>query len=632
MFLSKIWFILVALVASVAITVALVAPRSASRQLASAEAQSLDRAQYAAEQQLKNDAIRWITQIAKLGRDAVLTETLENATRNVGETDALNETVKGRLGSLVPDIDGRGIRVLGAVDGNGRLVGRIGEGENDKGAQPMGGLEVMADALRGYMSDDVWGAEGKLTRVAAAPVLSKTRDKIVGAIYVGLDTGDRMVELWKKNLGVDVAVLLNGQVLSSTVPEGALGSLAGRVAEHRSDIKSAHRTKAFTLPHGRDELLAVAAPFTGQAAALDAYYVLMVKQAQTSGPLELLASTTKEDLGWAVFPWLRLGAGVVLLIGLGLFLQRREMERPLHVLRGDMQRLARGELQKLDDSRHPGRFGAIARDVNAALERFVHGDPSAEGRPDGRKDLSTLLNDRANRSVDLPPLPPLGSTPGGFGPQTTPGGFGPAPTPVSFQGPAPTPVGFPGLSTTPVSFGPTITPAMAMPTGPLPGALPAGRPSSPPLPGPPRPPGAPMAPLASTSSPSVPMVPPYAPSSSPTDEATPTPTAPMPVTGGLSAGAFPQNKTDDQPTSEMNGTSGAEGDTDAAHFREVFAEYVALRSQTGESTRGLTLEKFTERLRENRATIMSKYDCTGARFAVYVKDGKAAIRATPVKT
>lgn len=66
-------------------------------------------------------------------------------------------------------------------------------------------------------------------------------------------------------------------------------------------------------------------------------------------------------------------------------------------------------------------------------------------------------------------------------------------------------------------------------------------------------------------------------------------------------------------------------------MREVFAEYVAVRSQTGESTRGLTLEKFRERLEENRKAIVAKYNCRGARFAVYVKDGKAAIRATPVK-
>ncbi|MDX2019870.1 MAG: MXAN_5187 family protein [Deltaproteobacteria bacterium] len=643
MFLSKIWFILVALVASVATTVALVAPRSASRHLASAEAQSLDRAQYAAEQQLKNDAIRWIQSVAKLGRDAVITETLENATRGNGESSVLNETIRGRLGSLVPDLDSRGIRVLAAVDGNGRIVGRIGEGENNRDAELVSGLEVVSDALRGYMSDDVWGSNGKLTRVAAAPVLSKAKDKVVGAIYVGLDTGDRMVELWRKNLGVDVAILLGGQVLSSSVPEGALGSLADRVKDHQDEIKGAHRTKAFTLPHGNDELLAVAAPFAGQASAMGAHYVLMVKQTQAGGPLELLASTTKEDLGWAVFPWLRLGGAVLLIIGVGLFLQRREMEKPLGVLRSDVQKLARGELQKLDDHKHPGRFGAIARDVNAALERFIHGD----GAHDNKKDLSAILGDRGGRSVDLPSLPPLGSpsSTSGFGPQKTPGGF---------SNPAPTPVSFPGAPSfgPPPSFGQASGAApgafsMPPPSGPMPipGATPNARLSSPPLSGPSRPtPAANVGPGLGGAMPPRPMAaPPAAPAfggGAPanahgySNDGGPTPTVPMPAasTGSLQAarGAMPTAQADDSPTANMNNGAPAP-DPDEAHMREVFAEYVAVRSQTGESTRGLTLEKFRERLEENRKAIVAKYNCRGARFAVYVKDGKAAIRATPVK-
>ena len=47
MILSKLWFILVALTASVALTIAFVAPRSAGRQLGVTEAVGLDRAQYA---------------------------------------------------------------------------------------------------------------------------------------------------------------------------------------------------------------------------------------------------------------------------------------------------------------------------------------------------------------------------------------------------------------------------------------------------------------------------------------------------------------------------------------------------------------------------------------------------------
>lgn len=72
-------------------------------------------------------------------------------------------------------------------------------------------------------------------------------------------------------------------------------------------------------------------------------------------------------------------------------------------------------------------------------------------------------------------------------------------------------------------------------------------------------------------------------------------------------------------------------DAEEAHIREVFADYVSARRQTGESTSNLTLDKFRAKLQANREQLISKYACRTARFSVYIKDGKAAIKATPVR-
>ena len=85
MFLSKIWFILIALVAASPSTFALIAPRPVERRLAALEGQRLDRAQYAAEQMFKVDAHKWIDRVGKLGRDAILAESLDAASRGSGE-------------------------------------------------------------------------------------------------------------------------------------------------------------------------------------------------------------------------------------------------------------------------------------------------------------------------------------------------------------------------------------------------------------------------------------------------------------------------------------------------------------------------------------------------------------------
>jgi len=43
-------------------------------------------------------------------------------------------------------------------------------------------------------------------------------------------------------------------------------------------------------------------------------------------------------------------------------------------------------------------------------------------------------------------------------------------------------------------------------------------------------------------------------------------------------------------------------------------------------------DKFFAKLRSNREQLIAKYNCRSARFSVYVKDGKAAIKATPVRS
>ncbi len=70
---------------------------------------------------------------------------------------------------------------------------------------------------------------------------------------------------------------------------------------------------------------------------------------------------------------------------------------------------------------------------------------------------------------------------------------------------------------------------------------------------------------------------------------------------------------------------------DEDHFHEVYKDFVAQRERCGESADGLTFERFATKLRKNRDQLMGKYGCRTVRFQVYVKDGKAALKATPVK-
>ncbi len=67
------------------------------------------------------------------------------------------------------------------------------------------------------------------------------------------------------------------------------------------------------------------------------------------------------------------------------------------------------------------------------------------------------------------------------------------------------------------------------------------------------------------------------------------------------------------------------------HFQEVFREFLQTREACGEGGDGLTYERFALKLRKNREQLVTKYSCRTVRFQVYVKEGKAALKATPIK-
>ena len=68
-----------------------------------------------------------------------------------------------------------------------------------------------------------------------------------------------------------------------------------------------------------------------------------------------------------------------------------------------------------------------------------------------------------------------------------------------------------------------------------------------------------------------------------------------------------------------------------AHWQQIFQDFLRTRASCGEPTEGLTYEKFRLKLEGNKAALVAKYACKSVKFQVYVKDGKAALKATPVK-
>ena len=63
-------------------------------------------------------------------------------------------------------------------------------------------------------------------------------------------------------------------------------------------------------------------------------------------------------------------------------------------------------------------------------------------------------------------------------------------------------------------------------------------------------------------------------------------------------------------------------------YRRTYDDFVALRQQCGENG-AVRWEKFRQRLEESRRKVIEKHRCRDVSFQVYVKNGKAALKASP---
>jgi len=116
---------------------------------------------------------------------------------------------------------------------------------------------------------------------------------------------------------------------------------------------------------------------------------------------------------------------------------------------------------------------------------------------------------------------------------------------------------------------------------------------------------------------------------------TPAPVAPTAAAAAPAARAIvppaPAAASDLLASAARASAAGGDAGDEEQHWREVFRDFVRTRAECGESAEGLTYERFRQKLESNKGALVAKYGCKTVRFQVYVKDGKAALKATPVR-
>lgn len=585
MFLSKIYFFLVAVAATIALTVALVMPRPAQRALVDEETRRLKVACGVINILLTDDARNRVELAGSFARTSEIIGPLDAASSADKLDEARMKQVRSVGENVMKTIEGRKPDFAILIDKRGRVVARVRLDDGDFG-DLLSGRPLVDDALAGYLRDDLWVQNGTMYFVTASPVIKRDPPvEYVGAVVLGHAVTNELAQKLVGSLGVDVGFFLGGDTVASskttaldTKPmEAVIGKLAG------GDLaRDCQANEPLSTTASKEPFTALVARLPGEAAQKKAFYGVFLKKPAEIGAGATLKIVKQSDLAFGSFPWFLVGGAFLIALAGGIGLMVWEADRPLRRLAADAMRLGKGEVERLAEDKHPGKFGSIARSVNIHIDKLGRDAKSA------KKDLDQLLGPAPEGSlgtIDLlaTALPP--SRPGGPVVATA------APPPSDFR------FGDSGAMTSRPPAPPLPTTAPHAARTPTPPAQPAVRTNTPP----------------------------------PFKAHNPTPPVPQPVSlnASLGSGASAPLTLDDDILGGGSGPAST-GSVDP-HFKAVYDQFIATKKTCGEPTTGLSYEKFAEKLVRNRDDLMAKTGCREVRFTVYTKDGKAALKATPVK-
>jgi hypothetical protein len=540
------------------------------------------------------------------------------------------------------------------TDREGRLVSQI--GYEQVAAYPefeLGGYAAVFDALHGFLRDDTWVWGGRIARVVTRPVEDEVGQPPLGAV-IGVRWVDKgFAKEIGKRTRTNIAFYALGQsVASAATTEGfeeqsleALGSDLAAVSQDKQ-FKESGRTDV--RPLGTDDkggVLFVRLP--GDGWELGAGFAVARQKVSIAGPLGFINGADDQDKRnvklWIV-ALVVLGASLI-----GILFSFLEHSMPMGEMRKQADKLKKGEIDVLQLPRFRAGYRPIASDINNGIQRVVEKGGGTARKP---ADLESILGPvPAQPSMSAFSFPMQGNDPSAP-PQTAPnmaGGFNQAsaasqsgannrfpgaPPPSPSRPGAPPPVGSrPGAGTpgpgVPMSGGmgfPGMAPnpndrTMAMPGAPAANAAPApgfggGAPNV--HPGP----GSHSATVAAAG----------------VAKLGTQNTAPAPFASAQSAANALAKEEDEQtmvaqPSADLIAATGGHNTaTDpAAEWHQVYEEFLRTKRECNEPTDGLTFEKFQQTLKKNRDALMQRHGCKRVKFSVYVKEGRASLKATPVR-
>lgn len=655
MILSRIWYVILAILLAAAYYVVSLAVGQYNRRNASAMDETLKADSQVVSWAMQVDARRRLDVLLLAAADPAVGKALKGANGKEQVPAASREEGAKALRTFNDKLPADYKNdVVFLTDREGRLVSQI--GYDQVAAYPefeLGGYAAVFDALHGFLRDDTWVWGGRIARVVTRPVEDEVGQPPVGAV-VGLRWVDKgFAKEIGKRTRTNIAFFALGQsVASAATTEGfeeqsleALGSDLPAVTADKG-FKESGRTDV--RPLGTDDkggVLFVRLP--GDGWELGAGFAVARQKVSIAGPLGFINGADDQDKR-NVKLWI-VAAVVFGAAFFGILFSFLEHSMPMGEMKRQADKLKKGEIDVLQLARFRGGYRPIATDINNGIQRVVEKGGGTARKP---ADLESILGPvpaQPSMSAFSFPMGPDGSAPPQSAPNMGPGGFqapavgqtgqnnrfpgapppaqpsapgrpGGPPPPANARPGAPAPLGQPGAMGAPPPFGNNSERTMAM----------AG---APPNPGPPFGGPAMQAPAAGgpgahsqtvAASPAVAKL-----------AMQPTQPAAFPSSQGKSL------KDDEkeeqtmvaQPSADLiAATGGGPTATDpAAEWHQVYEEFLRTKRECNEPTDGLTFEKFQQTLKKNRDALMQRHGCKRVKFSVYVKEGRASLKATPVR-
>lgn len=526
---------------------------------------------------------------------------------------------------------------LFVVDRDGRVVGQVGfDQANAYEDFELGGYPAVNDALHGYLRDDTWVLGGRIYRVSARPVEYDVSQPPAGAV-VGLRLIDARFAAEMSKLTRTNVVFYAGGIRLATgagtdgFDDKVLEQVSADLTKVEADKTYNETGRSGVRLLGDESAGVVFARFEGEAWEQRAGFAVARMRVSIDGPTGFLSKADDKDKASAPRLVLILVALGLAVVGIGFSFLEHSL--PLNQVRKQAARFKKGEIDLLPPAKFRGLYRPIAADINAGVERIAE----KGGVPRKLADVDAIIGPlpaQPSMSAFSFPGPGEGSVQSQSAPAVVPASNRTASQSGPHPGPSARTTG-PGASGAFSQREPASRPGFPVEAPSRPGAFgrePPSRPVGPPPVAPRPPPPSPAASLgagaggvAVAASPPKPAAPPHVPRSAPVSADL----ASLPPVPGTRTGEEEEAATmvGSAPLDVMARASGNE----ESEWLSVYEDFIRTKKQCGEPTDGLTFEKFQHTLKKNRDALIQRHGCKRVRFSVYVKEGRASLKATPVK-